>query len=116
MPRPSAPRPDASASAARPTPAQVVVAPPTLLALVAVSLGGVLLLALVYAARGVLVQLVVAIVLAMALDPLVRALERRGLRRGTAVGVAFTLALLGLGLFVYLLVPPLVDELTRFAH
>jgi len=91
----------------------VVVAPRTLVALVAVSLGGLLLLALAYAARRILVQLVVAIVLAMALDPFVQVLERRGLCRGSAVGVAFTLALLGLALFVYLLVPPLVDEVTR---
>jgi predicted PurR-regulated permease PerM len=94
----------------------VVIAPRTLVVFVAVSLGGVLLLALAYAARGILVQFVVAIVLAMALDPFVQMLERRGLRRGSAVGVAFTVALLGVALFVYLLVPPLVDELTRFAH
>jgi predicted PurR-regulated permease PerM len=94
----------------------VVIAPRTLVAFVAVSLGGVLLLALAYIARGILVQLVVAIVLAMALDPLVRMLERRGLGRGGAVGVAFAVALLGVALFVYLLVPPLVDELTRFVH
>jgi predicted PurR-regulated permease PerM len=85
-------------------------------ALVGLALGGVLLLVLAYAARGILVQLVVAIVLAMALEPLVQALERRGLGRGSAVGVAFALALVGLAVFVYLLVPPLVDELTRFAH
>ncbi len=94
----------------------MVIAPRTLVALVAVFLGGVLLLALAYAARGILVQLVVAIVLAMALDPFVQMLERRGLRRGSAVGVAFTVALLGVALFVFLLVPPLVDEVTRFAH
>ena len=116
MPRPTAPQPDASLPAARPTPAQVVVAPRTLVTLVAVSLGGILLVTLTYAARGILVQLVVAIVLAMALEPFVQALERRGLRRGHAVGFAFTITLLGLALFVYLLVPPLVDEVTRFAH
>jgi predicted PurR-regulated permease PerM len=94
----------------------VVVAPRTLVLFVAASLGGVLLLALAYTARGILVQFVVATVLAMALDPLVQLLQRRGLRHGSAVGVAFTVALLGVALFVYLLVPPLVDELTRFAH
>ena len=106
----------ASASATRPPPAAVVVAPRTLVLFVAASLGGVLLLALAYTARGILVQLVVAIVLAMALDPLVQLLQRRGLRHGSAVGVAFTVALVAVGLFVYLLVPPLVDEVTRFAH
>jgi predicted PurR-regulated permease PerM len=94
----------------------VVIAPRTLVAFVAVSLSGVLLLALAYAARGILVQFVVAIVLAMALEPFVQMLERHGLRRGSAVAVGFTVAVLGLALFVYLLVPPLVDELTRFAH
>ena len=39
-----------------------------------------------------LVELIVAIVLAMAAEPLVQALERRGLRRGTAVGISFALA------------------------
>jgi hypothetical protein len=58
---------------------------------VGVALGSLLLLAAVYAARTVLVQLVVAIVLAMAAEPLVQALQRRGLRRGTAVGASFAL-------------------------
>jgi hypothetical protein len=62
---------------------------------VGVALGSLLLLAAVYAARTVLVQLVVAIVLAMAEEPLVQALQRRGLRRGTAVGASFALVHLG---------------------
>ncbi len=95
---------------------EVVVAPRTLVLLVAFALGAVLLAALAYATRGILVQLVVAVVLAMALEPLVRGLERRGLPRGRAVGVAFTLAFLVVAGFVSLLVPPLVDELTRFVH
>jgi predicted PurR-regulated permease PerM len=94
----------------------VVVAPGTLVTLVAVSLGGVLLLALAYASRGILVQLLVAVVLAMALEPLVQALERRGLHRGTAVGTAFGLVGLLVVGFAYLLIPPLVDEVARFAH
>jgi predicted PurR-regulated permease PerM len=95
---------------------QIVIAPRTLVTFVAFALGGVILTALVYATRGILVQLVVAVVLAMALEPLVQALQRRGLRRGRAAGVAFTLAFLVVAAFIYLLVPPLVDELTRFTH
>jgi predicted PurR-regulated permease PerM len=95
---------------------QVVVAPRTLVTLVVVALGAVLLLALAYAARGILIQLLAAVVLAMALEPFVRALERRRFRRGTAVGIAFTLAAVGVAAFAYLLIPPLVHEVTSFGQ
>jgi predicted PurR-regulated permease PerM len=115
MPRPPPARSRAARSRSS-QPTRVVVAPRTLVTLVVVSLGGVLLLGLAYASRRILVQLVIAVVLAMALEPLVQALERRGLRRGSAVGIAFGLvALLVVG-FAYLLIPPLVDEVTQFAR
>ena len=95
---------------------QVVVSPRTLVTFVAVSLGGVLLLALIYAARGILIQLLVAVVLATALEPFVQALERRGVRRGQAVGITFTLAALGAAAFGYLLIPPLVHEVASFGQ
>jgi predicted PurR-regulated permease PerM len=95
---------------------QVVIASRTLVTLVGVSLGAVLLLALVYAARTILIQLLVAVVLAMALEPFVQLLERRGLRRGSAVGIAFTVAAVGVATFAYLLIPPLVHELTSFGR
>jgi predicted PurR-regulated permease PerM len=116
MPRPPRPARSRAGRTGSSQPTRVVVAPRTLVTLVAVLLGGVLLLALTYASRRILLQLVIAVVLAMALEPLVQTLERRGLRRGTAVGIAFGLvALLVVG-FAYLLIPPLVDEVTRFAH
>src|SRR5260221_6756084 len=99
-----------------PKPPQVVVAPRTLVTLVAVTLGSVLLLGLLYATREILIQLVIAVVLAMALEPFVQALERRGAPRGRAVGITFTLAALGVAAFAYLLIPPLVDEVTSFGH
>jgi predicted PurR-regulated permease PerM len=95
---------------------QVVVAPRSLILLVVVALGGALLLALAYAARGILIQLLVAVVLAMALEPFVRLLERRGASRGRAVGITFTVATLAVGAFGYLLVPPLVHEVTSFGQ
>ncbi len=95
---------------------QVVVAPRTLVTLVAVALGSVLLLGLLYATREILIQLVIAVVLAMALEPFVQTLERRGAPRGRAVGITFTLAALGVAAFAYLLIPPLVDEVTSFGH
>lgn len=64
-------------------------APRTIVLFVIVAISALLLLALVYAARVVLTQLTVAVVLAMAAEPLVEALERRGLVRGSAVGITF---------------------------
>jgi predicted PurR-regulated permease PerM len=83
---------------------------------VAVAIGALLLLAAIYAARTVLVELIVSIVLALAAEPLVQTLERRGLRRGTAVGISFALVALALVVFAYLLLKPLVDETTRLVH
>jgi len=95
---------------------QMTVAPRSLVLFVALSLGSVLLLALAYAVRSVLIQLLIAVVLAMALEPFVQMLERRGLRRGPAVGVTFALAVLGVAAFGYLLIPPLVHGVTSLGH
>jgi predicted PurR-regulated permease PerM len=94
----------------------VTVAPRTIVLLVAVALAGLILLATVYALRTIVIQLVVAIVLAMAAEPLVRAFERRGLPRGRAVGISFALVAIVVFAFGYLLVKPLVDESQRFVH
>jgi predicted PurR-regulated permease PerM len=102
--------------AARAASSQVTVAPRTLLIFVLLAAAVFLAGQLVYAVRTTLVQLVVAIVLAMALEPLVRFFEARGLRRGGAVAVAFSLVAVALIAFAYLLFQPLVTELSRFAH
>jgi predicted PurR-regulated permease PerM len=97
-------------------PTLVAIAPRTIVLFIGLAIGTLLLLAVAYTARAVLTQLTVAIVLAMALEPLVRVFERRGLRRGGAVGISFvlvSLALVGVG---YFLVTPLVDEARRFVH
>jgi predicted PurR-regulated permease PerM len=52
----------------------------------------------------------------MAAEPAVQALQRRGLRRGTAVGLSFGFVVLVVVVFAYLLVTPLVDETRRFVH
>jgi predicted PurR-regulated permease PerM len=94
-------------------PSVVALAPRTVVLFVTVAIGALLLLALLYSARHVLVQLVVAVVLALALEPIVKGFERRGLGRGAAAGLTFALAALGLIVFAYLLVAPLVDETRR---
>ncbi len=97
-------------------PRQIVIAPRTIAALVVTAVGALLLLRFVFAARAILIQLVVAVILAMALEPFVRTLERRGASRGKAVGIAFTVALAAVAAFAYILIPPLVDEVTSFGH
>lgn len=94
----------------------IVVAPRSLATLVVFALGGVLLLAFLYAIRDVLGQLSAAIVLAMALEPLVAAMERRGLARTPAVIVAFVLSLVATVAFVFALVPPLAEGLPRLVQ
>jgi predicted PurR-regulated permease PerM len=94
----------------------VAVATRTIVVFVAVAIAAGLALTLAYAARGVLVQLIVAVVLAMAIEPVVDVFERRGLRRGAAVGVSFGLVALALLAFAYVLVSPLVDETRRLVH
>ncbi len=95
---------------------QIVVAPRSLATFVAFLLLGVLLVGLAFTVREILIQLFAAIVLAMALEPPVRALERRGLTRDHAVGITFLLALLGAIAFGYILFPPLAEEVTRFVR
>jgi predicted PurR-regulated permease PerM len=94
----------------------VAIAPRTLVLFALVALVSVGLVVLAYATRTILTQLVVAIVLAMAAEPLVQALQRRGLRRGSAVGLSFGLLVLVLAGFAYLLFAPLVDELRQLVH
>lgn len=75
------------------------------------ALFGIMLIDALTATRGVLVLIVVSFFLAVGLDPLVRLLVRRGLRRGAAVAIV-ALGLLGaIALFVISLVPVVSDQI-----
>jgi predicted PurR-regulated permease PerM len=106
-------RPRRPAGRPRDAPVLVAVTSRTIVVFVGVAIGTLLLLAAAYAARAVLLQLTVAIVLAMAAEPLVQSFERRGLHRGRAVAISFTLIALALAAFAVLLLMPLVDETRR---
>lgn len=103
------------ASPAQPTP-QVVIAPRTLVIFIALVAGAFFAFQLVYAIRTTLIQLVVAITLAMALEPLVGVFQKRGLTRGRAVGVTFGIVAIALIAFAYLLFQPLVTEVDNFTN
>ena len=73
---------------------------------------------LVLAATGlasVVTLVLIALVLAVGLDPLVRGLEGRGLRRGPAVAIIVVVALLALAGFVATVVPALVRQVGELA-
>jgi predicted PurR-regulated permease PerM len=97
-------------------PAQVSIAPRTLLTFILLSATVLAVGGLAYVFRTILVQLLVATVLAMALEPLVQVFERRGIRRGGAIAITFALVAVALVGFAYLVFEPLVAELNRFAN
>jgi predicted PurR-regulated permease PerM len=87
----------------------------TILAVLGIVLAVAAVLQVIWIARQVLTWILIAAFLAVALDPLVRLLMRRGIRRrGLAIGVAY---LLVAGVFTLLgatFVPTLVDEVNDF--
>src|SRR5215211_4450374 len=66
-----------------------------------------------YTVRAILVRILVALFIAVSLDPAVRALERRGMRRGFAVTLIFLLALGLAAAFLLSIIPPLVTQFSN---
>jgi predicted PurR-regulated permease PerM len=64
----------------------------------------------VYSIRDILLRVVVAVFLAVSLDPAVRWLTARGMRRGLAVTIIFTVFLAILAAFLMSVIPPLVNQ------
>jgi predicted PurR-regulated permease PerM len=64
----------------------------------------------VYSVREILLRVVVAVFLAVSLDPAVRWLTARGMRRGLAVTIIFTVFLAILAAFLMSVIPPLVNQ------
>jgi predicted PurR-regulated permease PerM len=94
----------------------VAVRPRTILLVLGMSILVGLVLVLVYLAWHVITWILIAVLLAAALNPAVEALERRGLNRRRAATVVFLTALAlvtGVGLLV---IPPLVSQVTDFVH
>jgi predicted PurR-regulated permease PerM len=89
----------------------VSIRPRTVLLVVGLLLGIALALWVVWVARQVIAWVLVASFLAMALDPAVRALQRRGIRhRLAAAATVYLLAILAIGLVLALFIPPLISQ------
>jgi predicted PurR-regulated permease PerM len=67
-------------------------------------------------AQAGLTLVVIALFLALALNPAVEFVQRRGLRRGSAVGVVYVLALAVLALLGSVFIPPLVDQISKLVN
>jgi predicted PurR-regulated permease PerM len=91
--------------------------PKTILAILGIVLSVAAVLQLVWLARQVLTWVLIALFLALALNPLVEWLEHRVVRRrGLATGLAFGTALVVIGGLGAIFVPTLVDEVDEFAE
>jgi predicted PurR-regulated permease PerM len=89
----------------------------TVLAVIGLVLAVAILLAIVWLARQVLTWIVVAVFLALALNPAVEFFQARGIqRRGVATGLTFVVSLLVIAGLGSLFVPTLVSEARGFAE
>jgi predicted PurR-regulated permease PerM len=95
----------------------VLFRPRSILQVAGVLLGVALALYVVWISIRVITWVLVALFLALALDPAVRFLQERGLRRrGAAAAVIYLSAIAAVGLLAALFVPPLVDEAEGLAN
>jgi len=70
----------------------------------------------VYTARTVLIRASIALFVAISLDPAVRWLVRRGMRRGLAVTLIFVLALGLVAAFLVSVIPAMVEQFRQLVH
>jgi predicted PurR-regulated permease PerM len=70
----------------------------------------------VYATRAVLVRVIIALFIAVSLDPAVRMLTRRGMRRGLAVLVIFLVAGALVAAFLVSVIPAMAHQLQALVH
>jgi predicted PurR-regulated permease PerM len=90
--------------------------PRAILSVIGVLLAVAVVLEVVWVTRSVIIWVLIALFLAMALNPAVEFLVKRGLRRGPAVGVVFVGAILVIIGIAATFVPTLVREVNDFAN
>ena len=89
--------------------------PRTIFVVLGIIVAGYLLLQIVQAAQGILIWIFVAIFLALALNPAVDALQRRGIRRrGLAVTIVFVGAILAIAALAATVIPTIVSQVNDF--
>ncbi len=94
----------------------VLVRPQTIFMIVGIALLVFVVLWAIWASRGVVGWVLIAVFLAMALNPAVALMMRRGVTRGRAAVLVFAAALVVIGGIAYLLIPPIVAQITDFVE
>ena len=89
--------------------------PRAILTVIAVILAVAIVLEVIWVTRSVIIWVLIAIFLAMALNPAVEFLVRRGMKRGPAVGIVFIGAILVIVGIAATFVPTLVREVNDLA-
>lgn len=116
-PLPATRAPDDGPVRPGPPPERVVLfRPRSILAGLGVLLGVGAMVGFVFLAQAGLTLIAIALFLALALNPAVDFFQRRGLRRGLAVGAVYLLALAVLALLGLVFIPPLVEQITQFVE
>src|SRR4029079_4194653 len=92
----------------------VYIRPRKILQALGIVLATLAILAFVYLAWHIITWILVAIFLALALNPAVEKFERRGMRRGYASATFFLRALSAIVALGFLVLPPLVRQVTDF--
>jgi predicted PurR-regulated permease PerM len=91
--------------------------PRTVLAVLGIMISVGVVLYVLWVARHVLSWLLISLFLALALNPAVEWLQRRGVRnRGLAAGITFLVALAVVGGLLALFIPTLIDQVDNFAN
>src|SRR5215475_2688583 len=70
----------------------------------------------VYSTRALLVRVLIALFIAVSLDPAVRVLTRRGMRRGLAVLIIFGIAAALTAAFLVSVIPAMVHQFEALVH
>jgi predicted PurR-regulated permease PerM len=100
------------------TPERVVdLRPRTILRVLLIAVAVAISLEIVWIARHVIAWVVIALFLALALDPAVGWIERRGrLKRGPAIAITYVIAIVVIAAIGATFIPKLIDEVNGFVQ
>ena len=88
----------------------------SILMILGLALAVVLVIEIVLSARQVLSWILISLFLALALNPAVEWLQRRGVRRGLAAALTYVAAFGGIAGIGFLFIPTLIDQANDFAR
>lgn len=79
-------------------------------------LGALILGSAVGSITSIIIWIVLALFISLGLDPIVRLLERRGLKRGMGIGIVFAGFALAVVAFILFVLPPVVAQVIQFVE